>query len=93
MTYRVLADPRVVEDLQEAIDYYEAEQKGLAQYFGEQIEQAFLTLERNPFFQIRYDNVRCLPIKKFPYMFHFTINESTKTIHIRALINTYKNII
>ena len=45
----------------------------------------------NPFFENRYAQIHCLPIPKFHYMFHFTINENNQTVHVHALINTNKD--
>jgi hypothetical protein len=49
-------------------------------------------LEENPFFSIRYNGVRCLPLgKKLPYMIHFTIIQETRTVQVHALLNTSKD--
>jgi len=50
-----------------------------------------MTLRENPFFQIRYDNVRCLPLKNYPFMIHYTVNENQNTIIVRSVLNTYKD--
>ena len=43
--------------------------------FLNSVNNSFSVLKDNPLYQIRYDDVRCLPIKKFPYMAHFTVDE------------------
>lgn len=48
-------------------------------------------LEEHPDFQVRYNNIRCLPFKTFKYMIHFVVDESQKTVHIFAVISTYLN--
>jgi len=43
-------------------------------------------LQKNPFFAIRYSNVRCLPLsKKLPYMLNFTIDEPNITVYLQPL--------
>ena len=91
MAYTVFIDPRAIWDIQEAIDYYDEQQAGLGKKFESALNNQLLTLEKNPFFQVRYDEVRCLPLKKFPYMLHFTINEQEKLVVVRALFNTARN--
>jgi len=43
-------------------------------------------------YQVRYgDKVRCLPIKTFPFMLHFTVDKKHKMVTIRAVFHTSKN--
>jgi len=56
--------------------------------FEEELNSHFSSIQINPFFQIRYDDVHCLPLKKHPYMVHFTINEADKKVTIRAVFHT-----
>ena len=91
MIYRIVIEPIAIEDMQQAIDYYDKQQIGLGKKFENTLNKHLISLQKNPFFRIRYDNVRCLPIKKYPYMIHFTVQEEAKTIIIRAVFNTYRN--
>ena len=59
--------------------------------FLNSVNNSFSILEENPFYQIRYDDVRCLPIKKFPFMAHFTVDEIELLVKVYALVNTYRN--
>ena len=73
MSFTVLIDPRAIQDIQEAIDYYDNQQIGLGKKFENELNKYLVVLEKNPFFRIRYNHVRCLPMKKFPFMVHFSI--------------------
>jgi len=42
-------------------------------------------------FSIKYDNIRCMCIEKFPYMVHYRVNEQTKTVKVEALFHTSRN--
>jgi plasmid stabilization system protein ParE len=88
MTYSVVIDEKALQDAQEAIDYYEEQQAGLGGRFEKELNQQITLLEKNPFFRIRYDQIRCLPLKKFPFMLHFTIDESEKIIAVIAIFHT-----
>jgi len=88
MSYAIYFDERAVADIKHAKDYYASIEVGLDQTFFKDVEKCIGLLEKNPFFQIRYASVRCLPLHKFPFMIHFTINENAKEIQIRAIIHT-----
>jgi hypothetical protein len=77
MGYAVVVDPRAIRDIQETIDYYDSQKAGLGAEFESILNKSLFSLQTNPFFQIRYDGVHCLPLKKFPYMVHFTIDDQT----------------
>ena len=49
------------------------------------------TLYNFPFFENKYSSVRVLPLKKFPYTIHFTINETEKLVSIQAITCDYQN--
>lgn len=89
MAFDLQIDYRAHEDIEQALDYYKSISEKVAKKFYTRIEEAYDSLEKNPFFQIRYSDYRCLPINGFPYMFHFSINENIVQIH--ALINTSRN--
>lgn len=78
-------------DIQEAIDYYESKQSGLGEYFYQVIDEHLDTLSKNPFFEIRYKDYRGLPIKKFPFIIFYFIDEKVKTVYIMSVFNTSLN--
>jgi toxin ParE1/3/4 len=88
MKFIIEIDSRAVQDIQHAIDYYDEQQIGLGKIFESTLNKHFISLEKNPFFYIRYDNVHCLPLKKFPYMIHFTVNENDFRVTIIAVFHT-----
>ncbi len=84
-------EPEAKEDIQKEINYYNLQEKGLGKKFHTELKQSFTAIKRNPYYQIRYKNIRCLPLKIFPVMIHFTVDEELKRITIRAVINTYRD--
>ena len=91
MKFTIELDSRVIQDIQEAIDYYDEQLIGLGEKFESYINKYIKTLAKNPFYQIRYDNIRCLPLKKYPYMIHFTIDEKNNFVFIHSVINTSRD--
>lgn len=73
-------------DIQDAYDYYQDKSFGLGEKFLDALDDAFDLLRINPNFQIRYDDVHCLPIKRFPYMIHFRIEGEHVLVY--AILNT-----
>ena len=84
MAYSIVIDPRAIKDIQEAIDYYEEQQPGIGERFETVLNKHLLILKNTPYFRVRYDKVHCLPIKKFPFMVHFTIDEDQQVVSVRA---------
>ena len=91
MRFQVIIQPEAMIDIQDGMDYYNSKQSGLGNKFHEFVSDAIDALRTNPFYQIRYNEVRCLPLKKFPFMLHFHLNESVNEVNILAVINTDSN--
>lgn len=36
-----------------------------------------------------YDDIRCMPVRSFPYMIHYRVLESQQTISVKAVFCTY----
>lgn len=91
MAYKVLFDKRALFEIEEAADYYASISKTNVKSFINDFNKVIKALEKNPFFQIRYQEIRCLPFKKYPFMAHYTLNEEQKTVYIHAVICTLRN--
>ena len=91
MKFTIILDTRAIHDIQEAIDYYDEKQIGLGIKFENHLDTYFKSISKNPFYQNRYDQIHCLPLKKFPFMIHFSVNEQSFEIFIHAIINTSRN--
>ncbi|MFZ1676517.1 MAG: type II toxin-antitoxin system RelE/ParE family toxin [Saprospiraceae bacterium] len=88
MKYKILINPKAKIDIQTAIQWYNNKSLGLGKIFHLFLKSQIEVLKSNPFFQVRYSNVRCLPLRKYPYMIHFTVDESKNEVRIRAVFNT-----
>ena len=88
LIYWIKLEPEDKIDIQDAIDYYNFKENGLGRKFYQTIAQSFDTLSQNPFYQIRYKNIRCYYIKPFPFLVHYIINEDEKTVQILGVIHT-----
>lgn len=91
MDFNLLIDFRAHYDIDEAMEYYMSKDPMVARKLYSRIQDAYLALESNPFFEVRYLEYRCLPVKDFPYMFHFSVDEHHALVRIHAFINTHKS--
>lgn len=92
MDFDILVTPNAYLDTLEGIDWYDSQSTGLGERFYNAIQKQYDILCQNPFFQIRHNNdVRCVPLDKFPYMIHFIVDEETKRIVILGVICTHRD--
>lgn len=92
MSFKVIYASEVREDLQNAIDFYNSRSKGLGIQFYKTVKNKILLIKSNAFgFQVRYNDVRCIPLNKFPYTVHYKVVSETKTIKIVAIFCDYLN--
>jgi hypothetical protein len=89
--FTIYLEPKAIEDIQSAIDFYDKLQLGLARKFEKELNVYLGSLEKAPFYSIRYDDVHCVPMRKFPFIIHYTIDDTFKQIVIRAVFHTSLN--
>lgn len=89
--FTVTFSPLVLDDIEKAVDYYEQQQPGLGKRFTAQLQLTLNAIKRNPFFaSVRYDNIRCAQVKKFPYLVHYHILEKQRLLIIIAVYSTHR---
>jgi plasmid stabilization system protein ParE len=91
--FTIEIEPEALDDIQKAIDYYNSQKTGLGKRFYKKIERSFEFLKKHAFsFAVRYDDIRCMPLKKFPYLIHYRIKEKPqKIISIKAVFSTHRD--
>ena len=89
--YKVLFADRFKTDIKESRKWYEEKQKGLGKKFYKEVKDALESIRKTPQFQIRYDEIRCLPLKKYPFMIHYVIDDTQNLIVILACIHCSLN--
>ncbi len=91
MAYKIIVSPRVQKEIENAIDYYALYSVDAPVNFIMALKEAYATLETNPFFRVRYNNVRALKIKRFPHSLYFIINEDKNTVRILSCFHNKRN--
>lgn len=78
-------------EVDEIAEYYESLSNGLGAKFFNEYQDYVETLKTFPFFEEKYNVVRTLPLKKFPYTIHFTVDENKKIVSVQAVTSNYQD--
>ena len=90
--FRIKIDKQAIEDIESIAEWYNLQQASLGNRFKNAIIIQINKLNNKPHsYSIRYCEIRCMIVKKFPYMVHFHINEETENVEILAIISTHRN--
>jgi len=90
MRFKIVYNPEVFNDIQQAVDWYNRQQPKLGIRFFSVLKKHLNSLENSAMhFAVRYDDVRCMPIKKFPYMIHYRIHN--ESVMVEAILSTHRN--
>jgi toxin ParE1/3/4 len=91
MSYTILVTPTATNDIAVAIEYYNALSTDLGYRFADLVAIYFDRIAILPTASaIRYRNVRCKPLMRFPYLITFTIDEGNHSVSILRVFNTYQ---
>ena len=92
MQYQIKILPEALDDIQLATDWYNDQAAGLGRRFQKQVISQINRLKNSgERYVIRYDDVRCMVIKKFPFMVHFVVDVNTETLTVYAVLHTSRN--
>ncbi len=91
MVFEIIIDFRAEEEIDQSIQYLYERNKNTSKKLYKQILESIEHLSVSPNHSIRYDNIRCLPIKGFPYMIHYSIKNQKSIVMVHAFIHTSKN--
>jgi plasmid stabilization system protein ParE len=91
MAYKIIVSPRAQKEIENAIEYYSLYSTNAPQIFIKSLIETYTTLENNPFFNLRYKNIRALKINTFPYSIYFEINETQKMVRILSCFHNKRN--
>jgi len=79
VTFSLLA----LEDIKQATEYYEQVRSGLSKRFNIELLITLNKIRRNAYYaSVRYNNVRCAQINKFPYLVHYQVDIKDNVIII-----------
>lgn len=77
------------EDLNEIGIYYNNLSESLGDKFYCEVRKVIESLKVNPFYQMDFNNIRKIPVLKFPYKVFFKVDEENKIVYIEAIISDH----
>lgn len=89
--FDVRYNPQIYMDIQKAVDFYteQTQSHELGQRFVNTAENALSKLKQSALhYQVRYDDIRLLPIPSFPYRAHYRVDEENNTVFVEAIFHT-----
>jgi len=89
MVFSLKINTSALNDLQDAIDWYEGKQLGLGKRFLTDFENALSRIQKNPYIFKLEDNYRNALLDVFPYLVIYELNSSE--IIILGVFNTHQN--
>ncbi len=91
MGYKLVILPRAQQEIIEAFDYYNKISRTVLEAFNTDLEDVYQSLEKNPFYHLKYKNLRGIPFKKFPFLIFFSVEEAEKKVYIYSVFHTSQN--
>ncbi len=91
MEFKVIVSPRAQKEFYKSIDFYALDSNWAPLNFIVAVEKAYSILIQNPYYRIRYKNVRAIKLKRFPFLLYFVINEKQQTVKILSCFHSKRN--
>lgn len=91
MEYKVVISSYALIEIEKITDFYESISALVVKKFVEELEHTFSAMAYNPHFQIKYKTYRSIPLKKFPFILIFDIEETNKEIKILSCFHTSRS--
>lgn len=92
MQFQLKIDVDALNDIQETFEWYEIQLKGLGLRYKTQTKKHINSLKKDPYlFSIKYNEIRCRKIEKFPFLIHYLINERENIVTVFAIFHTSRS--
>jgi hypothetical protein len=90
--YKIIFSENALLDIEEAVIYYNEQQKNLGKKFASEVQSTLKYIKTNPFYvSVRYDDIRCAVVDIFPFLVHYKIEADINTVKILSVYHTNKN--
>uniref|UniRef100_UPI004049AC05 type II toxin-antitoxin system RelE/ParE family toxin n=1 Tax=Flavobacterium sp. TaxID=239 RepID=UPI004049AC05 len=90
MNFKIIILEEAKSDVRESITWYKNINPIFSKRFTNSFSNSVKQIKENPYqYQIRYDEVRVVLLRTFPYLIHFSIDN--ETIVIKAVFHTSRD--
>lgn len=92
MVFKIVISDEAKFDLEQSYLYYKTKvnQKVANQFFNE-FKFSLHIISKNPFFKIWFDDFRAKPMKKYPFLIFYIVNEMEKIIVVARVFHASQN--
>ena len=88
MSYPIHIFKAALDDMQEALDWYDSQSTGLEQRFSKEVNQRLSFISQKPEASpVRAENFRGTQLKKFPYTIYYDFDEAIGIVYIAAVLH------
>jgi toxin ParE1/3/4 len=91
MVYKVTVSLRAQKEIEEAVEYYSLNSTIAPGHFIESLQTAYQLLATNPFYAIRYKNIRAIHLKRFPFSLYFILDENLFLVKVLSCFHVHRN--
>ena len=90
--YKSIILPPAKEDIREAALWYNKRSKGLGKKFIDEVREKVRFIKQTPkAINVHYNNVRTAVLNVFPFMIHYTVDESNKIVIVSSVFHTSRD--
>ena len=91
--YEIRFSPKATHELEEAYEWYEEQLTGLGSRLVKEVDKYLSAISKNPkLFQVRFpDEIRAVPLKIFPYLVVYWIDEMNLNVIVLAIFHTKRH--
>jgi plasmid stabilization system protein ParE len=81
-----------LDDLQDALDWYESQSAGLEQRFSKELNTRLMFISNHPEASpIRTEDFRGTQLKKFPYTIYYDFDEPQNVVYVTAVLHNKRD--
>lgn len=91
MAYKVRVSIRAQKEIENAIEFYALYSKEAPVNFILSLKKTYTNLSINPFYSIRYKNIRAIQLKDFPYSLYFIVTEYNKNVRVLSCFHNKRH--
>ncbi len=91
MDYKIIISPNAQCDIEEITEFYFQIGLNILIQFKDRLDECYLNIRINPYYQRRYKNFHCIPLRHFPCILFYKIDEENQVIRIISCFHTSKN--
>jgi hypothetical protein len=90
--FKVKINARAFLDIEEITNWYNEQIPNLGVRFQKNLRLQINTLRYNSYsYSVRYDDIRCMLVKKFPFLIHYSIDEANQIVNVYSIIHTSRS--